>query len=86
MGFHCFLCELWRGAKALLRTILAHKLLDSIVEVLFKTAEKLLIMGSIPLYIALEVELFSPLLVVGALVQVFLEVAHLVHFAMLPKA
>ena len=74
-----------RWSKASLRSMLA-ELQNGVVQVLFKASEEFLVMGSIPLDVSLQVHLLSPLLVVRALVQVLLEVAHLVYLGLLPEA
>ena len=76
--------DVW-WSKASLRSMLA-ELQNGVVQVLFKASEEFLVVGSIPLDVSLQVHLLSPLLVVRALVQVFLEVAHLVYLGLFPEA
>lgn len=72
-------------SKASLRSMLA-ELQNGVVQVLFKASEEFLVVWPIPLDVSFQVHLLSSLLVVGALVQVLLEVAHLVDLRLLPEA
>lgn len=65
----------------LLRAVIWLEFLNGVVKILLETSEKLFVMRAIPLHVTVQVQLFTPLLVVASWIKILLVVPHLVHFA-----